>query len=153
MLSLKDERQWTGYLWLRKKEGHYIREYILCKERLDRKSTQDIYPRRVDKAIRVHFEKCLLCTLYQEEFILSSVKVVISQYMFNLTNVGLSMCVMEYSDLFLNLMWTDPDIFVWKSMKWPTWRDKVGIVLILHDGRKLWWLMYWFIPHWEKSLE
>jgi len=102
MLSLKDERQWTGYLWLRKKEGHYIREYILCKKRLDRKSTQDIYPRRVDKAIRVHFEKCLLCTLYQEEFILSSFKVVISQYMFILTNVGLSMCVMEYSDWFLN---------------------------------------------------
>ena len=122
MLSLKDERQYilrnifskervlnkrktknlTGYLWLKKKEGNYIREYILCKERLDRKSTQDIYPRRVDKAIRVHFEKCLLCTLYQEEFILSSFKVVISQYMFNLTNVGLSMCVMEYSDLFLN---------------------------------------------------
>ena len=78
MLSLKDERQWTGYLWLRKKQGHYIREYILCKERLDRKRTQDMYPRRVDKAIRVHFEKCLLCTLYQKEFILSSFKVVIS---------------------------------------------------------------------------
>ena len=67
-------------------------------------------------------------------------------YMFNLTNVGLSMCVMEYSDLFLNLIWIDHDIFVWKSMKWPTWRDKVGIVLILHGGRKLWWLMCWFIP-------
>jgi len=135
MLSLKDERQYVlrnifskervfnkrktknlaGYLWLKKKEGHYIREYILCKERLDQKSTQDIYPIRVDKAIRVHFEKRLLCTLYQEEFILSSVKVVISQYMFNLTNVGLSMCVMKYSDLFLNLIWSNPDIYVWKK--------------------------------------
>ena len=87
------------------------------KNGLKRKVLVDIDPRKEDKAIRVHFEKCLLCTLYQEEFILSSVKVVISQYMFNLINVGLSMCVMEYSDLFLNLIWTDPDIFDWKSMK------------------------------------
>ena len=110
-------RKTMNWVLVTQKEGHYIREYILCKERLDRKSTQDIYPRRVDKSIRVHFEKCLLCTLYQEEYILSSFKVVISQYIFNLTNVGLSMCVMEYSDLFLNLIWTDPDIFVCKIMK------------------------------------
>ena len=75
-------------------------------------------------------------------------------YMFNLTNVGLSMCVMEYSDLFLNLIWPNPDIYVWKKYEIiPAWRGKVGIVLILHGGRKLWWLMCWFIAHWEKSLE
>ena len=48
------------------------------KNGLKGKVLMDIDPRRVDKAIRVHFEKYLLCTLYQEEFILSSVKVVIT---------------------------------------------------------------------------
>ena len=119
-------KKWTEYLRLRKKEGHFMRKCLLYKEWIEKKGLMDIDPRREDKAIRVHFEKCLLCTLYQEEFILSSVKVLISQYMFNLTNVGLSMCVMEYSDLFLNLMWANPGIYVWKSMiQYP------------HDGVKL----------------
>ena len=87
------------------------------KNGLKRKVLMDVDPTKENRAIRDSFEKCLLCTLYQEEFILSSVEVLISQYMFNLTNVELSMCVMEYSDLFLNLIWTHLDIFVWKSMK------------------------------------
>ena len=37
----------------------------------------DIDPRKEDRVIRVQFEKCLLCTFYQEEFILSSVGEVI----------------------------------------------------------------------------
>ena len=47
------------------------------KNGLKGKVLMDIDPRRVDKAIRVHYEKCLLCTLYQEKLILSSFKVVI----------------------------------------------------------------------------
>ena len=42
---------------------------ISVKNGLKGKVLMDIDPRREDKAIRVHFEKCLLCTLYQEEFI------------------------------------------------------------------------------------
>ena len=38
----------------------------------------DVDPIKEDRAIRDSFEKCLLCTLYQVEFILSSFKVVIS---------------------------------------------------------------------------
>ena len=38
----------------------------------------DVDPIKEDRAIRDSFEKCLLCTLYQVEFILSSAKVVIS---------------------------------------------------------------------------
>ena len=45
---------------------------------LKRKLLMDIDPRKEDRVIRDCFEKCLLCTLYQEEFTLSSVKVVIS---------------------------------------------------------------------------
>ena len=37
----------------------------------------DIDPRKEGRAIRVQFEKCLLCTFYQEEFILSSIRDVI----------------------------------------------------------------------------
>ena len=47
------------------------------KNGLKGKVLMDIHPKRVDKAIRVHYEKCLLCTLYQEKLILSSFKVVI----------------------------------------------------------------------------
>jgi hypothetical protein len=45
---------------------------------LKRKVLMDIDPRKEDRAIRDCFEKCLLCTLYQVEFILNSFKVVIS---------------------------------------------------------------------------
>ena len=37
----------------------------------------DIDPRKEDRVIRVQFKKCLLCTFYQKEFILSSVRDVI----------------------------------------------------------------------------
>jgi hypothetical protein len=40
-------------------------------------------------------DKCFSCTLYEEEFISSSV-VMYSLCMFNLTNVGLSMCVLQF---------------------------------------------------------
>ena len=60
--------------------------------------------------------------------------------MFNLTNVGLSMCVMKYSDSFPNLMTVCEPILAFMSGKKyeiiPTWRGKVGIVLILHGGRE-----------------
>ena len=69
---------------------------------------------------RIHFEFVQSCD---------------NSYIFNLTNVGLSMYVMEYSDLFLNLIWTDPDIFVWKKYEIiPAWRGKVGIILICMVG-------------------
>ena len=142
-----DKRKWTEYLRVIKKESHRKRNCILFKECLERKVLMDIDPRREDKAIRVHFEKCLLCTLYQEEFILSSVKVMIS-------HTCLIWPTSDYSDLFLNLIWSNPDIYVWKKYETiPAWRGKVDIVPILHGGRKLWWLMCWSIPHWEKSLE
>ena len=51
---------------------------ISVKYGLKRRILVDIDPRKEDRAIRVQFEKCLLCTLYKEEFTLSSIKVVIS---------------------------------------------------------------------------
>ena len=67
--------------------------YSLQKNGLKGKVLVDIDPRKEDRVIRVQFEKCLLCTFYQEEFILSN-----KACMANLTNVRLSMRVMEYSD-------------------------------------------------------
>ena len=72
----------------------------------------DVDPTKEDRAIRDSFEKCLLCTLYQEKNHFEFVQNCDKSYMFNLTNVELSMCVMEYSDLFLNLIRTNPDIYV-----------------------------------------
>jgi hypothetical protein len=47
--------------------------------------------------------------------------------MFNLTNVGLSMCVKEYSDLFLNLMIEYEPIMTFMSLQgnYLAWREKV----------------------------
>jgi hypothetical protein len=47
--------------------------------------------------------------------------------MFNLTNVGLSMCVKEYSDLFLNLMIEYEPILTFMSLQgnYLTLREKV----------------------------
>jgi hypothetical protein len=47
--------------------------------------------------------------------------------MFNLTNVGLSMCVKEYSDLFLNLMIEYKPILVFMSLQgnYLAWQKKV----------------------------
>jgi hypothetical protein len=51
--------------------------YSLQKNGLKGKVLMDIDPRKEDRVIRVQFEKCLLCTFYQKEFILSSVRGVI----------------------------------------------------------------------------
>ena len=48
------------------------------KNGLKRKVLMDVDPTKEDRAIRDSFEKCLLCTLYQEKIILSSFKIVIS---------------------------------------------------------------------------
>ena len=45
---------------------------------LKSKVIEDFDPIKENRAVRDSFEKCLLCTLYQVEFILSSFKVVIS---------------------------------------------------------------------------
>ena len=45
---------------------------------LKSKVTENFDPIKENRAVRDFFEKCLLCTLYQVEFILSSFKVVIS---------------------------------------------------------------------------
>jgi hypothetical protein len=47
--------------------------------------------------------------------------------MFNLTNVGLSMCVKEYSDLFQNLMVEYEPILAFMSLQGNclAWREKV----------------------------
>ena len=57
----------------------------------------DIDPRKEDRVIRVQFEKCLVYFLSKRiyfEFSQRCNKVCTA----NLTNVRLSMCVMEYSD-------------------------------------------------------
>jgi hypothetical protein len=50
--------------------------------------------------------------------------------MFNLTNVGLSMCIKEYSDLFLYLMIEYESILAFMSLQgnYLTWREKFMIV-------------------------
>ena len=55
-----------------------MRECVLFNEWLEKESTQGYLSKKRNRAIRVQFEKCILCTLNQEEFILSSVNVVIS---------------------------------------------------------------------------
>jgi hypothetical protein len=47
--------------------------------------------------------------------------------MFNLTNVGLSMCVKEFLDLFLNLMIGYESILIFMSLQenYLAWREKV----------------------------
>jgi hypothetical protein len=47
--------------------------------------------------------------------------------MFNLTNIGLSMCVKEYSDLFLNLMIEYEPILAFMSLQgnYLVWWEKV----------------------------
>ena len=55
-----------------------MRKCLLYKEWLEKKGLMDIDTRQADRAISVYFERCLLCTLYQVEFILSSFKVVMS---------------------------------------------------------------------------
>ena len=62
----------------RKKERKSLHQkmYSLQKNGL-KKVLMDIDPRKEDRVIRVQFEKCLLCTFYQKEFILSSVRDVI----------------------------------------------------------------------------
>ena len=62
----------------KERKSSHEKNVFSIKNGLKRKVLMDIYPRKEDRAIRDHFEKCLLCTLYQVEFILSSAKVVIS---------------------------------------------------------------------------
>jgi hypothetical protein len=47
--------------------------------------------------------------------------------MFNLTNIGLSMCVKEHLDLFLNLMIEYEPILTFMSLQknYLAWREKV----------------------------
>jgi hypothetical protein len=47
--------------------------------------------------------------------------------MFNLTNIGLSMCVKEYSNLFLNLMIEYEPILAFMTLQgnYLAWRGKV----------------------------
>ena len=89
----RDKRKWTEYLRLIKKEGHHVRKVLM-----------DIDPRKRRMSNkRLFWEISLMYSLSSRihfEFIQSCDK----SYMFNLTNIGLSMCVMEYSDLFLNLI-------------------------------------------------
>ena len=92
--------------------------------------------------------------------------------MFNLTNVRLSMCIKEYSDLFLNLMIEHESILVimfvqgnylawrkkfvivpaWREKfeKIPAWRGKVGIVHMLTNPawRRVWHSTY---PAWREN--
>jgi len=92
--------------------------------------------------------------------------------MFNLTNVRLSMCIKEYSDLFLNLMiehesilaimfvqgnylaWREKFVIVpaWREKfeKIPAWWGKVGIVHILTNPawREFWHSTY---PAWREK--
>ena len=51
---------------------------LSLKNCLKSKVIEDFDPIKENRAVRDSFEKCLLCTLYQVEFILSSFKVVIS---------------------------------------------------------------------------
>ena len=76
---------------------------FFLKNGLKRKVIIHVDPRKEDRAIRDRIEKSLMYSLSSRiyfEFIQSCD----NSYMFNLTNIGLSMCVMEYSDLFLNLI-------------------------------------------------
>ena len=72
--------------------------YSLQKNGLKEKVLMDIDPRKEDIVIRVQFEKCLLCTFYQKEFYFEFSQRCNKACTTNLTNVRLSMCVMEYSN-------------------------------------------------------
>ena len=60
-------------------------------------------------------------------FSVSLMRVVKVIYMFNLTNIGLNMCVKEYSDLFLNLMIEHEPILaiMFVQENYLAWREKV----------------------------
>ena len=85
-------------------------------------------------------------------FLVSLMRVVKVIYMFNLTNIGLNMCVKRILDLFLNLMIEHEPILAIMSVqrnishggkkfeKIPVWRGKVGIVHMLTN------------PAWRESL-
>jgi hypothetical protein len=66
--------------------------------------------------------------------------------MFNLTNVGLSMCVKVYSDLFLNLMIEYESILAFTSLQgnYLAWREKVCDSIrmagkVWHNTYPAWW--------------
>jgi hypothetical protein len=58
--------------------------------------------------------------------------------MFSLTNVGLSMCVKKYSDLFLNLMIEHEPILAFMSVQ--------GNYLV-------WWKKFVIVPAWQEKFE
>jgi hypothetical protein len=68
--------------------------------------------------------------------------------MFSLTNIGLSMCVKEYSDLFLNFwhstypVWREKDVITHVLLMYPAQGEKFRVALMLSqyefkDKRKL----------------
>ena len=71
-------------------------------------------------------------------FLVSLMRVVKVIYMFNLTNIGLHMCVKEYSDLFLNLMIEHEPILAIMSVQ----RN------ISHGGKK-----FVIVPAWREKFE
>ena len=99
------------------KECHWLRDCVLFKEWLQKKRILGYWSKKRDRSMRVFIEKCLLCTLCVKKnlFSVSLMRVVKVIYMFNLTNIGLNMCVKrifgfisEFDD------WTraNPDIYV-----------------------------------------
>ena len=81
-----------------------MREYILCKEQLEKKSTHGYGSMKGRQSNKSSFRE--MSVMYSQS---SGINFEFSQScdnscMANLTNVGLNMCVMEYSDLFLNLI-------------------------------------------------
>ena len=95
MLSFVKANGWVLVTRKMTKKCHNVREYVLSKEWLQKKR---------DISLRVLFDECFSCTLYEEDFSVNRFEMKQATCVFNLTNVGSSMCVKEHSDLFLNLM-------------------------------------------------
>ena len=74
------------------------------KNGLKRKVLMDVDPRKEDRSIRDRFWEMPLMYYLSRRIHFEFSQSCDKSYMFNLTNIGLSMCVMEYSDLFLNLI-------------------------------------------------
>ena len=76
-------------------------------------------------------------------FSVSLMRVVKVTCMFNLTNVRLSMCIKEYSDLFLNLMIEHESILaiIFVQGNYLAWREKFVKV-------PAWWKKFEKIPAW-----
>lgn len=118
MFSFVKAKGWVLVTRKMTKKGHKVREYVLSKEWLQKKKEfLDVNPRiQID-----HRESCLTNVFHvlSMQKTNKSFRVCLTNFfhvlymkknfkratwMLNLTNVGLSMCIKEYSDLFLNLM-------------------------------------------------